>query len=146
MTRRNLRRLRQPRDSYTCGRACVAMLAGVTTLASLILTTAPVPAVAAAQMTVADLEQMCRSSDTVDDAACRYFILGVMEGITLSGSRQAIGHQLCVAPGTSIGELKKAVSDAMTSDLALFPDHGSLAAAGFVVGAAMKAFPCRKGR
>ena len=114
-------------------------------LLALILLAFAKPAEAAAQMTIADLGQMCNSSDAVDDAACRFFILGVIEGTTLGTPHRAGGHLLCIAPGTSIVDLRRVVTEAITADLAAFPGHKSVVAVGFVAGAAMKAFPCHKG-
>jgi hypothetical protein len=108
------------------------------------LIAAPGPALAAMpQMTVADLQTICAGNDAENNAACRFFILGVVEGASLGEGRQTVDGPLCIATASS-SQLVTAIKIAMAADLKAFPQDRSLAAAGFVTAAAMKVFPCPK--
>lgn len=68
-----------------------------------------------------------------------------MEGATGfgEGTKTAKGP-LCIAPGIPDKALAVAVKNAMQVDLAAYPEDKSLSAAGFIVAAAMMAYPCKK--
>ena len=97
------------------------------------------------QMTVADLQTICAGHDAETGAACKFFILGVVEGASFGQGRQTAGGPLCIASAPS-SQLVTAVRLAMAADLKAFPQDSSLAAAGFVAAAAMKAFPCSRAK
>ena len=99
--------------------------------------------VQADQMTVADLQQICAGSSLDTQNACRFFILGVVEGASLGNGAKTAAGPLCIAPGVSDTALVAGVKKMMQADLVAFPEDKSLAAAGFVVAAAMKVFPCK---
>jgi hypothetical protein len=106
----------------------------------------PFPALAdQARMTVADLQTICAGDDAETGAACKFFILGVVEGASFGEGRQTAGGPLCIASVPS-SQLVTAVKIAMAADLKAFPQDRSLAAAGFVAAVAMKAFPCPKAK
>ena len=105
---------------------------------------APLQATAADQMTVADLQLMCSSKAIDTQNACRFFILGVIEGAPLAEGMKTVKGPLCIAPGVVDAALVAKVKDWMERDLQAFPEDKALAAAGFVVAAAMRSFPCRK--
>ena len=97
------------------------------------------------QMTVSDLQLICSGTTEDTQNACRFFILGVVEGATGfgEGTKTAKGP-LCIAPDVSDKSLVIAVKKAMQLDLAAYPEDKSLLAAGFVVAAAIMAYPCKK--
>jgi hypothetical protein len=111
--------------------------------AAALLLSLPAPA-HAAQMTVGDLQTICAGSDNMSEASCRFFVLGVVEGSSFGEGRKTVGGPLCIAEGVSSVRLRDAVVTAMAADVSAFPKDRSLAAAGFVAAAAMKAFPCKK--
>ena len=98
----------------------------------------------AEQMTVDDLQQICAGSQADTANACRFYILGVVEGSVFGNGAKAAAGPLCIAPDVPGSALVVAVKQAMKADLLAFPQDKSLAAAGFVVAAAMKSFPCKK--
>jgi hypothetical protein len=97
----------------------------------------------AEQMTVDDLQQICSGRDTASQNACRFYILGVVEGASVGTGRNVSGRTLCIAaeeiPSPALAD---AVKQKMRADLIAFPEDKSLAASGFVIAAAMKSYPC----
>ena len=78
-----------------------------------------------------------------DANACRFFILGVLDGASMAtGAKTPLGP-LCITPGVPGSTLVAAVKKTMGEDLASNPEDRSLAAAGAVVAIVMNAFPCQ---
>jgi len=111
-------------------------------LATVFLLAVPTP-VFADQMTVSDLQAICAGRDAEATAACKFYILGAVDGAVLGEGRKTAGGPLCIAPASS-ERLIPAVKAAMAADLKAFPRDRTLVAAGFVLAAAMRAFPCHK--
>ena len=113
---------------------------------ALLLTFTPIEASAemsTAQMTLADLQQICSGASSDDANACRFFILGVLDGASMAtGAKTPLGP-LCIAPGVPGSALVAVVKKTMGEDLASNPEDKSLAAAGAVVAIVMNAFPCQ---
>jgi hypothetical protein len=95
-------------------------------------------------MTVGDLQQICSGKDGEVQSACRYYILGVVDGASLATDLKPVGGPLCIAPDVASVALVASVKKLMQADLVAYPEDKSLAASGFVAAAAMKAFPCKK--
>src|SRR5689334_5161368 len=100
-----------------------------------LLSVHPSPAKAAAQMTVADLQVFCRTSDPQVKPACKFYILGAFEGLSLAGSSEKKGTQFvvrthdrhyCVPDNLSSDEMQKKVVAMMEADLRVFPDDAKL--------------------
>jgi hypothetical protein len=102
------------------------------------------PMAFAEQMTVDDLQQVCSGRDIESQNACRFYILGVVEGASVGTGRNVSGRTLCIAaeeiPSPALAD---AVKQKMRDDLIAFPGDKSLAASGFVIAAAMKSYPCK---
>ncbi len=98
-------------------------------------------------MTAGDLQQICLRSDAESKSACRFYILGIAQGIDL-GMNIADGKtqsdRLCVPAHTSGSVLELAVKIKMGQDLMVFPDDRKLDASGFVGAMLVTTFPCRK--
>ena len=105
------------------------------------------PAIAA-QMTEGDLQIICDGTDVESKAACRFYILGVAEGITEGIGLGAINtpNPYCFAPNTSTMALADTVETALKDDLSSHPKDRSIAAATFVRAIIFKAFPCTSQR
>ena len=103
------------------------------------------PAIAG-QMTEGDLQIICDGTDTESKAACRFYILGVAEGISEGMGLGAIDQHnpYCIAPNTSSTALTGAVEPALKDDLSHFPKDRNIAAAAFVGAVLFKAFPCER--
>jgi hypothetical protein len=103
------------------------------------------PAIAA-QMTEGDLQMICDGTDVESKAACRFYILGVAEGIAEGvGLGPGDTHNpYCIAPNTSSMALADAVEAALRDDLSNFPKDRKIAAASFVGAVVFRAFPCQR--
>jgi hypothetical protein len=95
-------------------------------------------------MTIADLQQMCTDATAEAENACRFFILGVVDGASMAAGVKTPAGPLCIATGVPGPALVAAVKKAIGEDLATNPEDRSLAAAGIVVAIAMNSFPCQK--
>ena len=98
-------------------------------------------------MTAGDLQQICLGSNAESKAACRFYILGITQGIDLgmnNADGKTRGGRPCVPENTSGLALELAVKMKMGEDLMVFPDDRKLDASGFVGAIIIKTFPCRK--
>ena len=102
------------------------------------------PPALADQMTVAELQQICAGKTLDTQNACRFYVLGVVEGASFGEGSKTVAGPLCIASDVQSTALVDAVKKLMQADLLAYPQDKSLAAAGFVAAAAMKAFPCKK--
>lgn len=95
-------------------------------------------------MTAGDLEQLCAGSDHVSRNACRIYILGVTQGITLglelAGSQSR--RRPCMPAGISAETLEETVKRRLAALGA--PAERERDAAGFIGAALARAFPCTK--
>ena len=98
-------------------------------------------------MTAGELQQICLGSNAESKAACRFYILGIVQGID-SGMTIADGKiqggRPCVPENISGSALELAVKMKMGAVLMVFPDDRKLDASGFVTAMIIKTFPCRK--
>ena len=98
-------------------------------------------------MTAGDLQQICLGSDAESKAACRFYVLGITQGIDLGmniADGKTRGGRPCVPENTSGSALELAVKMKMGQDLMVFPDDRKLDASGFVGAIIVKTFPCRR--
>ena len=102
-----------------------------------------------AAMAVGELQQICLGSSAESKAACRFYILGISQGITLGMSiadGKTQGGRPCVPENISSAALELVVKMKIGEDLMVFPDDRKLEASGFVGAVFIKSFPCRKPR
>ena len=98
-------------------------------------------------MTAGDLQQICLGSNAESKAACRFYILGITQGIDLGmniADRKTQGGRPCVPENISGSALELAVKMKMGQVLMVFPDDRKLDASGFVGATIVKSFPCQK--
>ncbi len=99
-------------------------------------------------MTAGDLQQICLGTDAESKAACRYYILGIAQGIQMGMSiadGKTGGGRPCVPENTSGSALVLAVKMKMGQDLMVYPDDRKLDASGVVGAITVSNFPCRAG-
>ena len=113
------------------------------TVTGALLTTAASPEQLA--MTAGDLGQLCTGTDHVSRNACRIYILGVTQGITLGMSiadGKSAGGRPCVPAGLSAEALEKTVQKKLAEmSSAAERDRDASRFIGAVLGSA---FPCSK--
>jgi hypothetical protein len=98
-------------------------------------------------MTAGDLEQICIGSSAEAKAACRFYLLGVTQGVHLGMSiaeGKTKGGRPCVPDNLSDASIELAVKTKLGSDLMVFPDDRKLEASGIVGAILVSTFPCRK--
>src|SRR5712691_12240113 len=98
-------------------------------------------------MTAGDLQQICLGSNAESKAACRFYVLGITQGIDLGmniADGKTQGGRPCVPANISGSALELAVKMKMGQDLMVFPDDRKLDASGFIGAIIVKTFPCRK--
>ena len=98
-------------------------------------------------MTAGDLQALCVESDLGSKMACRFYILGMSQGIGLGMSMadgNTRGGRPCVPEGVSSSALELAVKMKMGQDLLVFPDDRKLDASGFIGAILVNTFPCQQ--
>lgn len=101
------------------------------------------PSGRAAQMTVGDLRAVCAGSDEGTQNACRLYILGVTEGLSLGAeTARANSKVICVPEGVSGTQMVLLLKSKMDADLTLYPKDTELAAVGFVAAVMIRQYPC----
>ena len=98
-------------------------------------------------MTAGDLQQICIDPSAESKAACRFYLLGITQGISMGmviadGKTQGGGP--CVPENLSASAIELAVKMKLGQDLMVFPDDRKLDASGFVGAILVSTFPCRK--
>ena len=98
-------------------------------------------------MTAGDLQQICLGSNAESKAACRFYILGISQGMDLGmgiADGKTRGGRPCVPENISGLALELAVKMKMGQDLMVFPDDRKEDASAFVGAIIVNTFPCRK--
>ncbi|MGH9501733.1 MAG: Rap1a/Tai family immunity protein [Terriglobales bacterium] len=98
-------------------------------------------------MTAGDLQQICIGSSAESKAACRFYLLGITQGVSVGMSiadGKIQGGRPCIPDDLSASAIELAVKMKLGEDLMVFPDDRKLDASGFVGGILYSTFPCRK--
>jgi hypothetical protein len=105
----------------------------------------------AGELTAGVLYSFCTTNDKVTRTACRFYVLGVVQGIELGdgavlgdGGRFTVKKKtiFCAPENTQDSQFVDIFQQSMKKLMAIYPDDAKLSAVG-VIGAAMKrAFPC----
>jgi hypothetical protein len=99
-------------------------------------------------MTAGDLQQICIDSSPESKAGCRFYLLGITQGISMGmviadGKTQG-GRRPCVPDNLSASAIELAVKMKLGEDLTVFPDDRKLDASGVVGAILVSTFPCGK--
>ena len=98
-------------------------------------------------MTAGDLQELCIDSSAESKAACRFYLLGITQGISLGMSiadGKTQGGRPCIPENLSASAIELAVKMKMGADLMVYPDDRKLDASGAVSAILVSTFPCRK--
>ena len=98
-------------------------------------------------MTADDLQAMCVRADTGSNMACKFYILGMTQGVSLGmdiADKKTRGGRPCIPDGMTGSALELAIRVKMGHDLRLFPDDGKQDAAGLVGAILVNTFPCQQ--
>jgi hypothetical protein len=95
------------------------------------------------EMKVEDLKTLCTGADDVSKAACKFYILGVADGIDVANAATSEHKTFCLSDGISGPAMTFAVKKSIGEDLMMFPADKDLPANGFVGAALATQFPCK---
>ena len=101
----------------------------------------------AKEMTAGDLQQICSSKNPDVDAPCRFYIMGIVQGITIglgmADGKVAVGRP-CIPDDLPDSKLETLVKAKLGADLMVNPEDKDLPAAGFVGAVIGTTFRCSK--
>ncbi len=110
-----------------------------------------VPSVRAADsggaMTGGDLQDICIASNADSKTSCRFYILGITQGVSLGmniADGKTKGGRPCIPDDTSGSALELAVKMKLGQDLMVFPEDKKLDASGLIGAILVNTFPCSK--
>ena len=107
----------------------------------------------AGQIVVGDLQTVCTASDKEGKAICKFYILGVIEGlgVGLNSNLEGGNHpqfvakekvSLCVPEGLPGDLLEFLVKKQIGEDLMFYPEDKKLPAVSFIGGVIVRQYPC----
>jgi hypothetical protein len=111
----------------------------------------PGSAKADGEMTAGELYSLCTSADQNAATACRFYVLGVVQGIELGdaaymgANRQLVERKktiLCLPENTPQAQMVSIVKEAMKSVLTAYPADKDLPATSSIMAAMNRKFPC----
>jgi hypothetical protein len=106
---------------------------------------------AAEELTAGTLFEFCGSIDEVAQTACRFYILGAVQGVSLGdgSTEEANGHLVqkaktifCIPEGVSEEQMIAVFQDAVRPLAGGHPEDMELPALGVLSAAMTRAFPC----
>jgi len=115
------------------------------TLAVLLLWSSYALAAAPAEssaMKVSDLNAFCSSGNEPAETACRFYIFGAFQGLHLASLAAQDNKHFCLPEDTHQSDMVKLVRNALTLDLAKFPQDKDLDAIGFIAAVLQRSYPC----
>jgi hypothetical protein len=98
------------------------------------------------QMTLSDLYGFCTSKDASVHNSCKFYILGIFEGVQVASGVLKDNSHFCVPEQLSSSAMELVVRKDMGADLAVYPDDGKMPAASFVAGVIAKEFSCARAK
>lgn len=100
-------------------------------------------------MTGGDLQEICTNQNAENKAACRFYILGITQGISVGmgiAEGKTKGGRPCIPDDISGLTLELAVKMKLGQDLMVYPEDKKLDAAGLISAILVNTFPCKKAR
>jgi hypothetical protein len=105
------------------------------------------------ELLAGDLYSFCTSNDQAVINACRFYVLGVVQGVglgdgtTFDASRKQMVERkktiFCIPDNMSQAQMVNLVRDLLALEFKGYPEDRKLAAAGVVAGIMHTRFPCR---
>lgn len=92
------------------------------------------------QMTLRDLSTFC--SGNIPSEACRFYILGVMEGTSLASGVAKDRAHFCTPDGVTQTEVVAVVKRMIATDLKRFPGDAAIPAVSFIGATLITTYPC----
>src|SRR6185312_3292385 len=101
----------------------------------------------AKEMTASDLQQVCSSQNPDVDAPCRFYIMGILQGVTIGiamADGQVTGGRPCIPDNVQDTTLERVVKAKLGADLMVYPQDRNMPASSFVGGVIANVFACNK--
>jgi Rap1a immunity proteins len=127
---------------------------GLSCVGALFLAVLPIVSTPAtsAELTAGDLYSFCISKDEMVQTACRFYVLGVVQGVELGdgGYMDHSTHKfvertktiLCLPDGVGQSQMVLMVTEAMAKTFATYPSDKELPANSTVAAVMNRRFPC----
>jgi hypothetical protein len=103
--------------------------------------------VEAKELTAGDLQQICSTQDPDIDAPCRFYILGILQGISIGigmADGKVTGGRPCIPDDIQDSKIETLVKAKLGADLMVYPHDKDLPASSFVASVIATTFACRK--
>ena len=103
----------------------------------------------AKEMTAGDLQQICSSQNPDVDAPCRFYIMGIVQGITIGlgmADGKVTGGRPCIPDDLQDSKLETLVKASLGADLMVNPGDKELPASSLVGAVIATTFRCNKAR
>ena len=98
-------------------------------------------------MTAEDLREICVGASAESKASCRFYLLGITQGISMGmaiADGKTQGGRPCLPDDLSSSAIELTVKMKLGQDLMVYPDDQRLDASGVVAAILVSTFPCRK--
>src|SRR6266852_5497740 len=105
------------------------------------------------ELTAGELLSFCTSTDQVTSTACRFYVLGVVQGVGIGDSAYMDATPklvekkktiFCLPDNTPESQMVTIVTDSMIKVFAAYPNNKRLPATGAILAAMFQKFPCPK--
>lgn len=96
---------------------------------------------ACAAFSVFELNHACADTGEKSQDICRYYILGVTDGVGLE-TKLSADKRFCVPAGMRVEGLELLIKTALQRDLLAHPEDNTMPAVSFIAAVLLKTFPC----
>ena len=127
----------------------MARIAFCITLLLLAATTRVCQAADVKEMTAGDLQKICSSQDPDVDAPCRFYIMGILQGVTIGiamADGQVTGGRPCVPDNVQDTTFERVVKAKLGADFMVYPQDKNMPASSFVGSVIANVFACNKAK
>jgi hypothetical protein len=103
----------------------------------------------AKEMTAGDLQQICSSTNWDVDAPCRFYIMGIVQGINIGlgmADGKVASGKPCIPDDVQDSKFEMLVKAKLGADLMVNPGDKDLPASSLVGAVIATTFPCNKAR
>jgi hypothetical protein len=96
------------------------------------------------QMKVSDLKEICDATSHAESvAACKFYVLGVVEGLQIGVGIANDKAHFCMPDGVTATNMVQTVRVKMAGDLVLHPEDKDMPAVSFVGAVMVSTYPCK---
>jgi hypothetical protein len=103
----------------------------------------------AKEMTAGDLQEICGSANRDVDAPCRFYIMGIVQGINIGlgmADGKVVSRRPCIPDDVQDSKLELLVKAKLGADLMVNPGDKELPASSLVGAVIATSFPCNNAR